>query len=108
MGNLSKADVPAKCLGSFYGVDSADSEALIRDMDSQLLEHLLIKRKDILRQLHELNENMTIRPVDVHPAINKPAAGVTAGPVRKLFSSSISQGEIPRLWRGIAVASIYK
>lgn len=78
------------------------------DTSSQFIGDLLITEEDLRRQLEGLNKNKSAETDDIHPAIIKPLAGITAGPVCKLFQAGLEQGEIPKDWSGAAVAAIHK
>lgn len=62
-----------------------DPGALALDTSTQIVGDLLIMEENVHRQLEGLSKNKSAGPDDVHWAIIKPLAGITAGAMCRLF-----------------------
>jgi len=74
----------------------------------QFLRYITFTVSDIEKLLLKLNCNKSSGPDYIHPRILKECATVLSLPLWILFSSSMSEGQLPDTWKKAKVAPLFK
>ena len=74
----------------------------------QSLEHITLKREDIMNLLLSLDKRKATGPDGISNWILKECAEQICEPLLIIFSNSLRQGKIPKLWKLANIAPLYK
>jgi hypothetical protein len=79
-----------------------------RTNDTEGLEDLTISLDGITKKLRSLKEGSSPGPDNLHPKVLKECAEEIAYPVLKLFEKSLTESELPSVWKTAKVTPIFK
>ena len=71
-------------------------------------DKIVVNEEDVYKQLYTLNENKSLGPDSIHPAVLKKMAGVWTYPLTTLFQNSLQTGTLPSDWLLADVTPIFK